>query len=124
MTRPIKFRAWQKTHKYMTTDISMSTSYDEQRFYYTQADDGIAIDEDWVLMQFTGLRDKDGKDIYEGDIIADAYGSWEVFFNNSAFGLKIKKSPKARQYILGIKSRVECGAKVVGNIYENPELLK
>lgn len=70
-----------------------------------------------VLMQFTGLHDKNGQKIFEGDIIQNKaleYSNkfWVVEFDRSCFGSK------------GMALRAMIGMEVVGNIYENPELLE
>lgn len=82
------------------------------------------------LMQSTGLRDINGKLIYEGDIIKymyynpKRYTKWSVVFNPDTleFGLKdcqcIGYSRLTRYSIFNNK------VEVIGNIYENPELLK
>ena len=79
--------------------------------------------------QYTGLRDKNGKMIFEGDIIKipddyDEFGInagevYEVYFSFGGFRLKPKYS-KARGYWLEDDETVE----VIGNIHDNPELLE
>jgi hypothetical protein len=61
--------------KYMTYDISMYTNRPdfadkEQTFYYGDSDDSISMDDEyWVIEQFTGFKDSQGDDIYEGDLV-------------------------------------------------------
>ena len=81
---------------------------------------------DYELMQFTGLKDKDEKEIYEGDIYKVKYGQGEAIFrvkyNHGAFCLVNKKVKQSDRY-LGNKIHKDNG-EVIGNVYENPELLK
>jgi uncharacterized phage protein (TIGR01671 family) len=82
----------------------------------------------YTIGQFTGLKDAKGKDIYEGDIIEvtslsdTSLGTRTnaiVVFINSAFRLK----HKAKEALL-LTHWTEDVVKVIGNIYDNPELLK
>jgi len=72
------------------------------------------------LMQYTGLKDKNGTEIYEGDILKtdSKYGITEVTYINASFAIKI---PRGKQ-TLGLK--ISKKSEVIGNIYENPELTK
>jgi len=72
--------------------------------------------EDVVLMQFTGLFDKNGKQIFEGDIIKNEYNEMsDVRFDNGRF-----------YYNKGINwGEIDSeSVEVIGNIWENPELVK
>ena len=72
----------------------------------------------WVFSQFTGIKDKNGKEIYEGDIVKTSKGLNEIIYSEQlvAFVCKYKKA----NYVDFMNKEIE----VIGNIYENPELLK
>jgi uncharacterized phage protein (TIGR01671 family) len=85
-----------------------------------------------VLMQYTGLKDKNGKEIYEGDIIwypAEAWmnqdGRAMVYWNKDSLGWYAEDTKQSGdcsndELVAFISPDIE----VIGNIYENPELLK
>jgi hypothetical protein len=111
--REIKFRAWDKERNRMLEfglfDLDCG-----------QWDTEIGSINDFPIMQYTGLKDKKGKEIYEGDIVKsrgynDINEEERVFietveFNGGEF-LPICEEPSENY-------------EVIGNIYENPELLK
>lgn len=84
--------------------------------------------EDFILMQYTGLKDKNGKKIYEGDIVRyyndEENGVFEVKYNSCRFyGLWIQATftdISTDLFYLGCSKELE----VIGNIYENKELLE
>lgn len=72
---------------------------------------------DAIIMQYTGLKDKNGKEIYEGDIVDTENGIYEVLWYGEGACFRF--------HILGsLESPLNYDdIKVIGNIYENPELL-
>ena len=123
--REIKFRAWNRTYNWMEDHFYIGahdgTAYDKpSRTFDTP---NIEIDEypDYVLMQYTGLKDANGVEIYEGDIVewngAVCYIAWEE--SDASF-------MAVEQYESWAESGQEWSGdcKVIGNIYQNQELLK
>ena len=124
--REIKFRAWDKTSKHMIMDYVHVGLYGE---LYTTCFHSSAYSDsgcpDLVLMQYTGLKDKNGKEIYEGDIIQTIscdgikLSKFQVKWNND-----FNKWEKIRQdgEIYDMDKISEENKITIGNIYENPEL--
>jgi len=128
MPRTIKFRAWDKKNKWMLSPdsygdfISFSGEYwEEANKTYDTPNQEIEPADDVILMQFTGLLDKNGVEIYEGDIVDGLHKMMpmaKVQELDGVFGVVLADS---RHYPLrDFMSNFE----VIGNIYENPDLIK
>ena len=129
----IKFRAWDKLKNEMLAfdDIDLMWLPNGALIINNEEND-VERGGPVVLMQYTGLKDKNGKEIYEGDIIeqSDAF-IVPIASNGEGRVLEIKWSDTNACccfYINGICQRAvdvcfEQEIKVIGNINENPELL-
>lgn len=71
-------------------------------------------DREIIVMQYTGLNDKNGKEIYEDDVV-------QTYFDNGNERMKVKVFFQNGRFELNNNSNE---VKLIGNIYENPELLK
>ena len=113
--REIKFRAWGKINKEMFNVKSIN--FQERRIYRNTV--SYCKFNDIELMEYTGLKDMDGKEIYEGDILFESFREeyFKVVFENGSF------RAEADGYSLDLEDYDDI-CEVVGNIYENPELLK
>ena len=121
--REIKFRVWNKELEFMVMiePISHIKWFLDNTFYFdsnTMESESFRTKiEDVILMQYTGLKDKNGKEIYESDIIDTDYGTSIVFFEDGRFRYEFSLDIDDLHYVAN-----EC--KIIGNIHENPELLK
>ena len=126
MQREIKFRGWNASSKLIVDNVmSLTKSSHLRSNHYSPSMGMIACDE---VMQFTGLFDKNGKEIYEGDIITDGFGrNYEIIFKRGCFGFEvinpINKISMNFANFTNINQE-DVYYEVIGNIFENPDLLK
>jgi hypothetical protein len=114
MNREIKFRVWDKFQKKF---LSYPCYFNNKNFNeFTAFDRYFKCDEDeCIVQQYTGLKDKNGKEIYEGDILLDdAKIPLKCFYDNGKFMAGI--SYASQEWFS------ECES--IGNIFENKDLLK
>lgn len=124
--RPIKFRAFLKK-KNEILDVDKIDLFWEKVFIREEVYDDIDYIEylfsDVELMQFTGLYDKNGKEIYEGDILKGNFHTpIQVYFSNGQF--KANVIGKDKQGELTWHGDLLGRTEIIGNIHENPELLE
>lgn len=123
--RELKIRAWHKPYKQMCNVSMLQFDYDgticaaviiEKPFN----DQRLAKIDDLIIEQFTGLEDKNGTEIYEGDILIDDTGEpieyWVVKFSEGGF---IGECAGVAEPLFELTN-----LEVVGNIHKNPELLE
>lgn len=137
--RENKFKIWDKTrNKMLTSNCGEFLLTQEGNAVFHQNGDNpleALIEQiEYEVLQYTGLKDKNGTEIYEGDIIRTHENRIQkVIWHNNGFKLeyKFKRSYRGESYWetrkdieLSETNNKRWGIKVIGNIYENPELLK
>lgn len=123
-----KFRAWDKYHEIMVIIISIDF---ERKIAYVGREDGDRWEihfDNLNFMQSTGLKDKNGVEIYEGDLVQNGRGEIgyvTYLLQETGFVVVLKNT----DYRLGHRNTGESydmayWHEIIGNIYENPELLE
>ena len=121
--RELKFRAWDKAMQRMLMNVGVHPSMCCINEDYREDEEGAytisPLFTNYVVMQFTGLRDKNGTEIYEDDIVRNRdhlgqEGIKQVCYHAPCFKLA-RYGKELRTW--------HWSSEVIGNIYENPELL-
>lgn len=128
MKREIKFRAWNKKDKVMVDVAAMNFGPSGLWSLIEDADDAeLQLADNYELMQYTGLKDKNGREIYEGDIVRtgeDNIGDpdptiGQVIMREGSWLIENEK----KQEEIGLFSEIT-SREVIGNIFEDNQLLE
>ena len=127
--REIKFRCWDGESMEFPFQIDFSTN--KIHLHNTLVKNYWVDLENVILMQYTGLKDKNGKEIYESDILRDTYPNslhpyYEVVWDTNKWMIKpteysIKRGMSDKEDYFELNTDY---LEVIGNIYENPEMIE
>ena len=122
--REFKFRAWHhgggdpRIEPYMTC-----VSFSKECFWRNVEQESLSVE----VMQFTGLTDKNGAEIYEGDIVSDHVGIGRVVYAGDCAAFKVSYHGENRglaKWFMDYLAREFKTIEVIGNIYQNPESIE
>ena len=133
--REIKFRAWNdfKRIMFIPNEINLRCNPPQGTVMIEDYEyNWVCDNESKILMQYTGLKDKNGKEIYEGDILNsknDGKDGNDIWDYNTHLNLFVEWNDKYAGFdgLPDIDTESVYGLQyieVIGNIYENPEVLK
>ena len=114
-TREHKYRAWDKVGGVMITSKEL-----ENQVWNIYGSMRNPSNSDWIFLEFTGLKDKSGKEIYEGDILRWSHPD----FKENKVEYKILEMQDIRKSHMIFPDCHAGYIEIIGNVWENPELLK
>lgn len=124
----LKFRAWDKTAKKMSKVTAIDFSTKPFRVFYKAYGNENYFNQDAILMQSTGLFDKNGVEVFEGDILKVlGFTDWigEVRYSQEELSyFFVEHENSLRLKYTTLLSLLDKKLEVIGNIYENKELLE
>lgn len=125
--REIKFRAWDKKEKRMIEVCMIYFVHKDQgeikkgtRIIEKEDSQFLQAGKDVILMEFTGLHDRNGKEIWEGDIVKTSRGIAEIIYKPGKFLWKIG----AHGTYIPDAFDADRETEVIGNIFQHPELME
>lgn len=146
MSRKVLYRAWDKKYKVMLEGFAIydegdqiGMSWTDSGAYYTEeqtemdmgghfgsGDDWLFILNDFELMEFSGLKDVNNKDIYEGDLFKKYSVIYVIIFTEGAFCGSVYGKNGAVPLNWGNDNpdNFSKTIEIIGNIHDNPELLQ
>ena len=136
MSREIKFRAWSKKRKsYRELDqLVFDNQGLEEIWVFPKNNETQQVynPSEMIIEQFTGLKDKNGKEIYEGDIVTETIDDgdnkiiqiYEVYWDEDMLNFGIRGTKGFNYNLHDELWETNASREVIGNIHENPELLE
>lgn len=134
MKKPLKFRVWNHFYKEFVSNVVISLDGEIQEIDEACGQANTTDHpERYTIQEFTGLLDKDGQRIFEGDILEITTETlknedkiyWIVDFSadRGSFSMRYKNTFQTFEEVLFDTDGIDWEIKVVGNIFETPELV-
>jgi len=125
MNKQIKFRVWSnKQNKFIINECNKSTLFNIWDWTIQMSTCLTYPIEDYIFQQYVGLQDKNGKEIYEGDILkCKGYNNW-FDTEGYCYNMEVKdiivssRESEASGFIY-----IPINREIIGNVFENSELL-